>query len=260
MGSPIKGAMQRVLERKDDGGTPPGAGTQNQSTGIILPPTNINPSDYVRIPNTNILIVKFEPDEFKGFNYESTHVELAKKSLFMPTARIFMPYFLNVIEACKGNIELFDGNGNKLSSPEIEDIYKHLTTAHINGGAWTWLNGKAVKGSGFKKLDLETITKVDLSSGTPKFVTNTEPLEACLWNDCYASLDFNSQGLVKAKAANQAYEQGSNIYFYYPRKDYVAWFWAYSDRADFNCFGDPAVTSASLGVFSCAVGAAQKNS
>src|SRR3989338_6076744 len=50
MGSPIKGAMQRVLERKDDNGTPPGAGTQNPPPGEITP-FNINsPEDYIFLP------------------------------------------------------------------------------------------------------------------------------------------------------------------------------------------------------------------
>src|SRR3989344_7653722 len=73
---------------------------------------DINRADYVKIPNTNILIAKIEPDEYKGLTWQDTHYKLNENGLFMPTPALFMPYFVNVIDAHNGKIQLYDGEGN----------------------------------------------------------------------------------------------------------------------------------------------------
>ena len=62
---------------------------------------DINKADYVKIPNTNILIARIEQDEYKGLTWQNTHYKLNENGLFMPTPKLFMPYFMNVIDAHK---------------------------------------------------------------------------------------------------------------------------------------------------------------
>ena len=132
---------------------------------------------------------------------------------------------------------------------------KHLTTNFKDiyqtgrSGAWTWLNARFVKGSGFNNLDLEKIVGIE-QNGDLK--TKKEPLMLCLDDNIYAELKFNAQGFPTHKAGDQKYEQGKNMWFYQPTKDAVARFNAYSGRANFGCYGIPQSSDASLGVFLCA--------
>jgi len=223
-------------------------------TKSLSVPADIKLEDYIQIPNTyNLVISKYEPDEFKGLKWEETHFKLHENGLFMPSPALFMPYFLNVIEAHKGKRKLYDGAGKVLDRNEIEDIYKHLTTNHINGGAWAWLNSKFSKDNQ-DKWYIETANVVN-----DKLEFDKSSLEACLTEDCY--IDFNSlnkQGLPIRKSTNQEYKQGENIYYWHPRADRVARFNAYSDGAYLGCDGDPAGSGSSLGVFTCAEGTQRK--
>ena len=206
---------------------------------------NINRKDYVKVPNTNTLIAKFEPDESKGLTWEKTHYKLAENGLFMPSPALFMPYFMNVIDAYNGKIQLYDGEGNPISKQEIEDIYKHLTINHINNGAWSWLDAK------FDGNSIKTNHKVIRGELKPQ---NSESLDNCLMEDCYASLIFNKQGLPTEKSKKQEYKQGKNIYYKYPRDGAVAWFVADSDGAYLRCDRNPRFSNSALGVFPCAEG------
>lgn len=223
----------------------------------------INRADYIVLPQHSLLIAKYEPDEFKGFKWENkdnpkegVHYKLRQKGLQMPTLLQLRTHFNNIVESYKGNRKLVDGNGRQLPRNEIEDLYKHYTTNHINGGAWTWLNARFVQGSGFNNLNLESVRKVN-PDGT--FNVTAAPLEDCIWEDCYVTFDMNAQGLPTRKSSNQNYSTGENLKFYYPRQDRVAGFNAYSGRASLSCSRDPASSNAWLGVFACAAGAAPKN-
>ena len=55
--------------------------------------------------------------------------------------------------------------------------------------------------------------------------------------------------------AGTKYQQGQNMYFYYPRGNTVAWFGVDSGGAGLYCDRGPSYTVARLGVFVCAEGA-----
>jgi hypothetical protein len=217
---------------------------------------NINPREYIQlgingIHGTSAVISAYELQGSNSKNYEDTHRFVLEKGLYMPDPRIFTTYFKNVIEAKKGNRTLNYADGTQVLNSEVEEIFKHLTTNHkavfgSQPGAWTWLN------AGFNNGNIETVTGMDANKG---LIKNIVQLEACLNEDCYINLDFNSQGLAKSKHQEQSYKQGENIYFYFPRNGAVAGFGASSDRANLSCYGDASDTDPALGVFACAEGA-----
>ena len=165
---------------------------------------NVNPQEYLQIPNSNYLIAKLEPDWTKGFNYETSHKKVLEQGLQIPTSEIFKKHFVNVVRAYQGKTKLSDGNNQGISKQELEDIYKHLTTHHINNGAWSWLNARFVKGTGLNNLDLETVTGIDANGN---LLTQKTPLEECLMENCYADITFINQGLAIKKSKNQNYKQ-----------------------------------------------------
>ena len=206
---------------------------------------NIDLSNYLIIPGTNSCIVKIEEDWTKGKEYEPSHKIVLERGLEVPTAAIFTSHLINIINAYNNKLDVYQADGNKISREELENIYKHLTTAHINGGAWTWLNGKFLQGSGFNNFDLETITGLD-SNGN--LTTKREPLLECLFEDCYVDLEFNKQGFPIKKSRKQEYVQGKNIYFWYPRENCVARYVADSGRSYLRCDRNPYYSYSSLGV------------
>ena len=216
---------------------------------------SINGQDYIRIPNTKILIAKQE--SYKGMKWEETHFALAENGLFMPTPALFMPYFLSIKDAASGNLTLYDGNNNPIAKEEAEDLGKYLTTNHREG-CWTWLDAKFESGNGHLELDVLANHRVVDINGQKTLQGSRLPLEACVSKDCFVDLDFNKQGLARAKASKQSYEQGTNVYFWHPRNGHVAGFGAYSGGAGLFCCRDPAYSYSWLGVFSCAEGT-QKN-
>ncbi len=222
-----------------------------QDEGVSVK-ANINPKDYIRIPNTKILIAKQETH--KGKNWEETIYALGNEGLFMPSPAIFIPYFLKIKEANEGKSTLYDGSNNPISIAEIGYLYKYMTSGH-RGGCWIWLDAKFMqdKASWYVESNHSPIKN-------NKGLNSTKlPLEACLREDAYVNLSFNSQGLATSKSPNQNYVQGSNIYFYHPRENCVAGFRADSDWVNLYCGGDPQFTNAGLGVFACAEGTDEKN-
>ena len=237
-----------------------------EQIAIINPDAQITKSDYLQAPGIKgihgnpIIISKFEIQGANNKNYENTHKHTLQNGLYMPTPGIFMPHFLNIVNAFHKNITIFDGEGNPISRKELEDIYKHLTTNHISvygvkgqEGAWTWLNGKFIKGTGFNSLDLETVIGLNKDGN---LITRSSPLEECVWNNAYVNLKFNSQGLATRESGAQEYKQGNNIYFRHPIENAVVRFTADSSRADLYCDRLPGGSDPSLGVFVCAEGAA----
>ncbi len=240
---------------------------QTENFTPLIVETNIDPSEYVRIginglKGNPVLISKFEIPSANNKNYNETHEFVLSKGLYIPTPAIFMTYFKNVMDAHDRKAKLFDGNGQEIKAKELKDIYQHLTKDHIdvysggNVGAWTWLNARFVKGTGFKSLDLETIIGIDKKGN---FQTEEEPLLPCHNQDSYVDLQFNNQGLATNQSGDQNYKPGENIYFWTPRKDCVAGFGADAVRAGLSCW-DPDYSDASLGVFACAEGAVTKKS
>jgi len=255
MGKPIAGSMEIVLAQAPPPLPPQGAGGQNLGIG------SINPREYIQVGleglgGAPVVISSYELQDSNNKNYENAHRFVLEKGLYMPTPRIFMRHFMNVLEAKKGNRALNYSDGAKVPDAEVEEMYKHLTTNHkaIFGsqpGVWTWLN------AGFNGGNLETVTGLN-SDNSLKIVQ--VPLENCLGEDVYVNLDSNSQGLASStsKCSNQAYSQGQNIKFWFPRDKAVARFIAIAGRAILSCGRDATNANPALGVFACAEGAVAK--
>ncbi len=243
-GREIGGAMDRYLNSKKT------VKQERIPQKDLAVKANINRADYVKIPNTGILIAKIEPDEYKGLTWQDTHYKLNENGLFMPTPALFMPYFMSIIDAHNRKIQLYDGNENQISKKEIEDIYKHLTIDYINNGAWSWLDADFKVAN--DRLHINYNHKTINNDLQP---CNTEPLEKCIMEDCYVSLRFNKQGLPIEESGDE-YKQGENIYYWKPEEDNnsVAGFVADSGRAGLDCDRSPQDSDADLGVFSCAEG------
>lgn len=233
-----KEAYEKVMAQDDENTQ------ESENTDIKTQPTNIIPKEYLQIPQTNYLIAEFEPDWTKGFNYETSHKTVLERELQIPTPELFMKHFVNIVNAYKGESEVYDAEGDKLTGKRLENIYLHFTTNHINNGAWSWLNAKFVKEN--NNIELETVTGID---PTGSLITKKTTLEKCLMKDGYIDLEFNKQGLAVKKSKTQEYKQGQNIYFLYPRENTVARFYSNSKWADLNCDGNPVGSDASLGVF-----------
>ncbi len=228
-GQKVEGSIERVLKGQEKQAESP-------KPSKTAAPANINLKDYVQIPNSGILISKYE--QFKGLNWSDTHAELQKNGLFMPAPAVFMPYFLNVADAYQGKSNLYDAEGTQLKGKELEDIYLHLTKDHINNGAYSWLDAYFEKqGNDFYILTENKQKK--------------EKLENCIQEDCFVDFNLNKQGIPTSKSKNQEYEQGKNIYYWYPRDGGVAGFCAGSGRASLCCCRDPGDAVASLGVRAC---------
>ncbi len=241
-GKPVKGAMERALNKQDPVPEPE----------TVAVSGNINPSEYLGIPGTNTIISKFELPDYNNLNWKDTHFKLYEKGLYMPTPAIFMPHFLNVIDAYKNKTRLFDAAGNPIPENELEDMYLHLTKDHIAAyqggqtGAWTWLDAQFEEQG--EAMKIHTNHKVVNNKLKPQTI---QDLEQCIKKDCYVDLEFNSQGFPTRESSSQNYIQGQNIYFWHPRNGSVARFGAGSGRADLGCDWYPDYMNSSLGVFGC---------
>lgn len=252
MGKPIQGSMEKLLESQEN------RQESSQSPQRLELSQNINRSDYIKIPNTSILISKREIH--KGKNWEETHYALAQDGLFMPSPAIFMDYFLKVKEAAEGKLSLKDAEGNSLSRQESSELWDYISStdrAKFNGKlCWTWLDARFVRnvkmgGLIFGSINnqLELITQHRVVNGNLE--GRTFPLESYA-NTGYVTLQFNKQGLATRNVNLQSYGQGSNIYFEEPAENYVARFEADSGEAGLDCEGSPSYTDSALGVFACA--------
>ena len=225
-------------------------GSQSINTKV-----NIDRTQYIQIPQKNVLIRKGE--EHKGLNWEQTIYALGENGLYMPSPAIFMQHFMNVKNASEGKFILYDGNNKPIDKPEAKDIWEYLTTGH-RGGCWTWFDA-FFKQDGNNPIYMETNHRVVGSGNSKKLSSKRVNLDSHVSENSYVTLNFNKDGLLTAKSSLNKYKQGENIYFYSPVKDKVARFYSNSGRAFLNCSGDPSVTDSSLGVFACAGGAtAQK--
>jgi hypothetical protein len=90
-------------------------------------------------------------------------------------------------------------------------------------------------------------------------VGSSEPLESCLMEDKKPGIDLNdwldnstSQGLPITNAKD------GDLYYWFPRDERVAGFFANSGRAFLNCNRNPLDSYSSLGVFGCAEGTGEK--
>ena len=218
MGKPIKGAMARVLAEADN----PVVETQN---------TIENPkSEYIYVPSINTNIAKQRTHT--NLNWYDCHKQLHQENLLMPT----IPQFIAYINYLKQN-----SNGTSdASQSEIAGILDDILAVR-NPWRAEWLDAKFEKKD---KLYINYNHKIDSNGNlVPK---NSEPLEKCLMEDCWADvLNGNKQGLPLKNLA----KDNGGIYYWYPREDYVARFDVDSVGAGLYCDGDPSLRNSALGVF-----------
>ena len=214
-------------------------------------PLKFNPrikgSDYIRILGTNSVISRFETT--KGHNYQETHFALSDKRKYMPSARLFMPYYSQVIKANEGLVKLCDANNHPIPSDEVEELYKKLTS-----DSWTRLNNYFIQDNLGRLLN-ESFMSFKKQEDKQIITLERDMLEQCVMEDYVVDLEFNKQGFPVRKSNEQDYIRGKNIKFWYPRKDSVARFFASSVRALLDCSGNPSDSFEGLGVFECAEGA-----
>ena len=258
--------LKQKLEPKTENKEPKTENEELESKQVIIPKIQINTDDFIQLDinglyGNKVLISPYELLGFNNMNYENTHKKLLKNGLYMPTPEIFMEFFMQVLNAYDGKSKLFNAKGKQLSTQEITDMYKHLTTDHKDiynqnhPGVWTWLNSKyklsapiLLNGIWYREL----ILGLDESDN---FITKTEQLEDFvekdIYKDTYAQLKFNKQGLPIKEDKNQSYNQGKNIKFYPPIDWRVATFSAEVGRAILKCTWIPDVWHPALGVFGC---------
>ncbi|MEK6974566.1 MAG: hypothetical protein AABW41_05005 [Nanoarchaeota archaeon] len=255
LGEEIKGSLEKVLSSDKSQPITP----VTQQTPLVAN-ANINPIDYIQIPDTNTVIERYQSQSNNKLNWKDTHFRLADNSLFMPTPYLMTKHLVNVVNAQGGIANLYDAQGKVIPANEVQEIYQYLTKDGHGGGVWTWLDAKFEKttASFQKGFDLETNHRLILIGSDKELHTDISQLVNPVEEDCFVDLDFNAQGMPKKKSANQNYSQGQNIYFYQPRESRVARFNAYSGRARLDCDRNPDYADAGLGVLACAEGTQQK--
>ncbi len=215
---------------------------------------DIDPSTYIRIPETNTVIEKRQTVNDKTYN---EFQELAgERKLTIATAALFMPHYVRARDAAAGKTTLYDGNNKPISVEEASTIWNYL-----NKEAWIYLNGRFVKGSGFNGLDLVVEEhQVKKKGNVTEIIIRkvSAPVQEHANLNGLVELSFNKQGLPTRKSQSEAYEIGKNLYFYKPIEDAVAGFDADSDRADLYCSRNADFSDSQLGVLGCAEGT-QKN-
>ncbi len=247
-GEPVKGSIERALKRQESVPEPE----------TVAVSGNINPSEYLRIPGTNTIISKFELPDYNNLNWKETHFKLQENGLFMPTPNLFMPHFMNVVDAYKNKKPLFDAVGNPISENELENIYLHLTLQDSQKRAWAWLDAKFKGNLREGTMKIHTNHRVVNNKLKPQTI---QDLEQCIKDsDGYVELKFNSQGLPTRKSGNQKYVQGENLSFLYPKNGKVAKFISGPVRTIFYCERPLNDRSSSLSVFACASNTSQKDS
>src|SRR3989344_6796335 len=203
------------------------------------------PRNYIKIPQLNEVIAINETH--KGKDLYDTLDAVADEGLSSPYISSFMRHWMNVKEAVvdrKGKLHYADGS--QVPADSAEDLWKYLSSGH-RGGCWTWLDALFTKEGNewYLTQDLKTVRQ-----GQDQLLQgNKQKLEACLRKDCYVDLSFNTQGLATQESPTQNYSQGENIYFYHPRENCVARFYASSVRTGLGCNGDPSGRFGDLGVF-----------
>ena len=183
----------------------------------------INPSEYSLMQEGDSANSAISMTQgFNGKNYLNTHKEVLKDGLIVPTPARFMPHLKNVNEALNERTALYDASGKLIEGDRLSQYGQRL-----NRNCWAWLNAGFENGSGFRNLDLITVTGLDKDGN---ITSSRAPLEDCLAQDGWADItseSLNKQGLpTKISPIGDKYEAGKTAYFWYPRNGAVAGFFA----------------------------------
>ena len=181
---------------------------------------------FIYVPSIKLYVSKER--SLHGKNWYETHEELQKQGLFMPTIKQFIE-FVKYLRSEQNN-------------HEYQQILDEILAIRSPRRA-EWLDAKFTKEN--NQLYINYNHRVN-SRGELE-ARNKEPLEDCLMEDCYADVfgSANRQGLPTKKSYQE-------VYYWYPRKNYVAGFDASSDVAYLGCVWDPRAAGSSLGIFACA--------
>ena len=174
---------------------------------------------------------------YLGKDWNDCSAELKKENAYMLTIRQFAD-FLALLKSGKA----FDGKGKRIDSKDLKGILDEISKV---GGSWRseWLDAKFAVNGNSKKISYSKI----MSDGSLKKVT--EDLGDCLMSDETPGIDFDSwiksadyHGLPKSGIAK------GQLYYWFPRNNAVARFYADSGRANLSCYRDPTNSDAALGV------------
>ncbi len=227
---------------------PASSSPQNQTANTLLNITpNINRADYIQVPQSRILIAKAETH--KGKTWHETHYALQETGLYMPAVCEGITHWLNVREAALTNNRiLYDGNNAPIRKEEAVDLWNYMSSGH-RGGCWSWFDAFFT--------DENTLHQYHLmnkdAAGKKTLESQSKPALQCpIKENCYVELDFNSQGMPLKKSSMQQYQQGQNLYFYFPRSNAVARLSAGAGLVSLDCCRVPRSSDASLGVFGVA--------
>ena len=230
------------------------------------------PEDYIQLPQGSdiILVSKYRlsldnkvqeaanslslslsntKQEQNGRNYIGNidWFDALKLNLELNGFTLNLKQFTDFIMFLNSGEDIYDGAGNKILKEEIRNIYNEITEKRDPWRA-EWLDADfKVKNKALGKLIINYNHKLVNGVLVPD---NIEDLIWPIKKDCYVNLDFNAQGMPTTESSVQNYQQGSNIYHYYPRDDNnsVAGFRADSGWAYLVCYWTPGNSSAELGV------------
>jgi len=191
-------------------------------------------ADFIYVPSVDLYFAKERT--LLDYNWYNTHRELQSKGLKMPT----IPEFVEFLKYLRAD-----------PTAENTKVYKEIIEKR-DPRRVEWLDAKFIEEDGALKIQYH------IFDDNRRLVPHKEDLEGCVMEDCYVSLDFNNQGLPTKKSKSQEYKQGENIYFWHPRENKVAWFYANFDWTSLNCSRDPDISYSNLGVFTCAKNAGGK--
>jgi hypothetical protein len=207
--------------------------------------------EVIQVPNTNLVIAREQ--DYGGLERDQALRELRKDRVFMATPAILNRHMMNVKDVVEKSKPLYDGDGKVIPEDEAREIWNYLTCADGRDlGAWTWLNARFEKGSGYEGLDVVAEDIVTKSGKGWEFKDVEQPLDKCVEQDYVDITDFNEQGFGRRKSKVQESRNGRNVFCGPIYENSVAGVGANSGGVFLVCNRDPQVSSAALGVLWCA--------
>ena len=177
-------------------------------------------------------------------NWSECWDELMKDNDYMLTIRQGVD-FLNLLRSGKA----FDGRGKAIQSSVLDRLHRDITEVKSPWRA-EWYDAKfelKKSGKGILAKSKMYISYHQFQNGN--LVKVEEPVEECLMSDKTPGISLddwldnaNEYGLPKPDVKD------GKLYYWYPRDEKVAMFYADSDWADLNCDGDPSYRGSNLGV------------
>ncbi len=214
----------------------------HQERRLIVPK---NPSDYIVIPKTRLLIGREQSHGNLDFNQMNR--TLSDEGHFMPSPSIFMPYRNQVLKASNSDITLYDGKGRRISRKDAQQLAHKLTK-----DCWTYLY--AVFAYDTKGEMQVTYNRIKGKDSIEEVTEELRLPKGIKYGDL-VDLAFSRQGMPVRKSIVQEFDPNKNVFFYNPPGGSVARLGANAGRALLDCYGDPQDSVAALGVFACAAGA-----